>query len=373
MEKLTNDQEPGNSRKVPETETTHLPARMTTLCYLEKDDSYLMLHRIVKKHDENKDKWIGVGGHVEMGESPEECLIREVKEETGLVLTSYRFRGLITFVSEAWGTEYMCLYTADGWEGTLSEGQMRECREGVLEWVKKEQVCFLNVWEGDKIFFRLLKEEEPFFSLKLRYGGLGEKEHLAEAVLNGKPMELFDIRTSDGAVTGVVRERSIAHMDGSLHGTAHIWVLRLKGDGKFDVLLQKRSMEKDGFPGFYDTSSAGHIPAGEDYLESAVRELGEELGIRAKEEELHFMDMYEAAEDTEFHGRRFCNRELAAVYLYWEPVTISQMTLQKEEVESVIWIDYEECLKRMEEGTLKHCVNVEEFRHIPRALKRYGK
>ncbi len=155
--------------------------RMTTLCHLERDGQYLMLHRISKENDENRDKWIGVGGHVEPGESPEDCLVREVREETGLTLTSYRFRGLVTFVSDQWGTEYLCLYTADGWTG-----EQRECDEGVLQWVDKEKVCDLPVWEGDKIFFRLLKEEAPFFSLKLRYQG----ERLAEVVLDGSPMKV---------------------------------------------------------------------------------------------------------------------------------------------------------------------------------------
>ncbi len=149
---------------------------MTTLCYLERDNQYLMLHRISKKNDVNKDKWIGVGGHFEGKESPEECLLREVKEETGLTLTSYRFRGIVTFICDDYPVEFMCLYTADGFEGEL-----KECDEGRLEWVDKEKVMELNLWEGDKIFFRLLKEEAPFFSLKLAY----ENGVLLEAVLDG--------------------------------------------------------------------------------------------------------------------------------------------------------------------------------------------
>ena len=113
---------------------------LTTLCYLEKDDRYLMLHRIKKEVDVNKDKWIGVGGHFEKDETPEECLLREVKEETGLTLTSWRFRGLVTFLSDAWETEYMCLYTADGFEG-----DMITCDEGTLEWVKKSELEKLNL------------------------------------------------------------------------------------------------------------------------------------------------------------------------------------------------------------------------------------
>ena len=152
---------------------------LTTLCYIEKDGNYLMMHRIKKKNDVNQEKWVGIGGHFEADESPEECLLREAKEETGLTLTSYRFRGLVTFISDKWQTEYMCLYTADGYEGELGE-----CNEGELVWVPKEDVMNLNLWEGDKIFFRLLNEDVPFFSLKLRYEG----ETLAEAVLDGKDL-----------------------------------------------------------------------------------------------------------------------------------------------------------------------------------------
>lgn len=152
---------------------------LTTLCYIEKDDKYLMMHRIKKKNDVNQEKWVGIGGHFEANESPEECLLREAMEETGLTLTSYRFRGLVTFISDKWQTEYMCLYTADGYEG-----QIGECNEGELVWVPKDEVMNLNLWEGDKIFFRLLNENAPFFSLKLRYEG----ETLVEAILDGKPL-----------------------------------------------------------------------------------------------------------------------------------------------------------------------------------------
>ncbi len=136
----------------------------TTLCYIEKEDSYLMLHRVKKVNDENQDKWIGVGGKIEEGESPEECLLREVKEETGITLTKYRYRGLVTFVSNQWGCEYMHLFTA-----TEYEGEIKECDEGNLEWVSKDRIEDLNLWEGDKIFFRLLEQDVPFFSLKLCY------------------------------------------------------------------------------------------------------------------------------------------------------------------------------------------------------------
>lgn len=148
----------------------------TTLCYIEKENCYLMMHRVKKCHDVNKDKWVGVGGHFEAGESPEECLLREVKEETGLTLDSYRLRGVVTFDSDAWPTEYMFLYTADEFHGTMTE-----CNEGTLEWVPKEEVYDLPIWEGDKIFFRLLEERESFFSLKLSYQG----DTLTHAILDG--------------------------------------------------------------------------------------------------------------------------------------------------------------------------------------------
>lgn len=149
---------------------------LTTLCYIEKEDAYLMLHRIKKEKDINKDKWIGIGGHFETGESPEDCLLREVFEETGLVLTSYRFRGILTFLCDDITDYYICLYTADGFEGEL-----KECNEGTLEWVAKNKIDDLELWEGDKIFFKLLEQDAPFFSLKLRYSN----NELAEAVLNG--------------------------------------------------------------------------------------------------------------------------------------------------------------------------------------------
>lgn len=155
-------------------------SKLTTLCYIEKGDSYLMLHRVSKKHDVNKDKWIGIGGHFEENESPEECLLREAKEETGLTLTSWKFRGIVTFISEGWDTEYMCLYTADGYEGEIIP-----CNEGVLEWIRKEDLLKLNLWEGDKIFLKLLQENAPFFSLKLAYKG----DILTEAVLDGKKLK----------------------------------------------------------------------------------------------------------------------------------------------------------------------------------------
>lgn len=135
----------------------------TTLCYIAQGEDYLMLHRVKKENDLNHDKWIGIGGKFEDKESPEDCVVREVLEETGLKLTAYRYRGLVTFVSDRWPTEYMHLFTADGFTGTL-----KECDEGVLEWIPRKKLLELPHWEGDAIFLDLIdREDTPFFSLKL--------------------------------------------------------------------------------------------------------------------------------------------------------------------------------------------------------------
>jgi len=152
----------------------------TTLCYIENDGKYLMLHRTKKSGDLNKDKWIGIGGKFEDKESPEDCVIREVREETGLTLTSYKYRGIVTFVSDIWPTEYMHLFTADGYTGELID-----CDEGELEWIPKDELPKLTLWEGDKIFLRLLDSDSPFFSLKLEYRG----NELVFAALNGNAVK----------------------------------------------------------------------------------------------------------------------------------------------------------------------------------------
>ncbi len=186
---------------------------ITTLCYIEHKNHYLMLHRTKKAHDINEGKWIGVGGKFLDRESPEECLLREVSEETGYSLKRWRFRGFITFLQENYETEYMCLYTADDFlvpadgTGVARSGEaarmlsvrdhpafasedaagwpVPECAEGVLKWVPKEQVGSLNLWPGDRIFLRQLNERVEFFSLKLLYAG----DDLLEAVLDGEPLE----------------------------------------------------------------------------------------------------------------------------------------------------------------------------------------
>ena len=149
----------------------------TTLCSIEKNGCYLLLHRVKKENDLNRDKWIGIGGKFEENESPEDCLRREVFEETGLTLTDWRYCGIVTFLSDRWEGEYMHLFHATGFTGTLTD-----CDEGTLEWVPKERFAALPQWEGDKIFLRMMEERAPFFSLKLRYEG----DKLVETSLNGK-------------------------------------------------------------------------------------------------------------------------------------------------------------------------------------------
>ena len=151
---------------------------LTTLCYLEQNDCYLMLHRTKKVNDINEDKWIGIGGHLEDGESPDECIEREMAEECGIKPLNKKLRGVITFVSDKFGSEYIFLYSADNYEGSLT----KDCPEGDLEWVAKSKVMNLPIWEGDKIFFRLLKERQDVFSLKLHY----IHDHLVEARVDGK-------------------------------------------------------------------------------------------------------------------------------------------------------------------------------------------
>lgn len=154
--------------------------RNTTLCHIEKDGKYLMLHRVKKENDLNQDKWVGIGGKFEDKESPEECNLREVLEETGLTLITSSYCGIVTFVSDKWETEYMHIFHSDSFSGSL-----KECDEGNLEWVDKKALYSLPIWQGDKIFLRLLEENAPFFSLKLVYEG----DTLITAVLNGKTLE----------------------------------------------------------------------------------------------------------------------------------------------------------------------------------------
>ena len=156
--------------------------KQTTLCYMERGDQYLMLHRVKKANDASHDKWIGVGGKCEADESPDECMLREVREETGLSISRWQYRGIVTFVSDIWPCEYMHLFTASDWSG-----EETACNEGDLEWIDKSRLFDLTLWEGDKIFLRLLMDPaQPFFSLKLVYRG----DDLVEAKLDDRPLNL---------------------------------------------------------------------------------------------------------------------------------------------------------------------------------------
>ena len=160
--------------------------KQTSLCYIERDGKYLLIHRIKKKNDENHDKWIGIGGKFEENESPEDCVLREVYEETGLALTHYRYRAVVTFVSDIWECQHMHLFTADGFTGNISDRDA--CEEGTLEWVDKKELFCLPIWEGDRIFLKKIAADCPFFSLKLTYRG----DTLTDAVLDGKPLDISE-------------------------------------------------------------------------------------------------------------------------------------------------------------------------------------
>ncbi len=162
--------------------------RNTTLCYLERDGKYLMMHRVKKENDLNHNKWVGVGGKFEENESPEECVCREVLEETGLHIHKPSYRGIVTFVSDVWEGEYMHVFTASNFTGT-----QKECDEGDLAWIDIGQVPHLPIWIGDRIFLKLLADNAPFFSLKLCYRG----DELIRAILNGSELDF-------GAYVGTV-------------------------------------------------------------------------------------------------------------------------------------------------------------------------
>lgn len=330
--------------------------KLSSLCYIEKDNQYLMLHRVKKVNDENHDKWIGVGGKFEWGESPEDCMLREVREETGYTLTSWKYRGIITFVYGEDTVEYMSLFTADGFEGTPID-----CDEGVLEWVAKDRVPELNLWEGDRIFFRLLDERKEFFSLKLVYN---KQDILQLAALDGKELELFDILNEDGSKTGIVKERGVAHREGALHGTVHIWIVRKNEKSGYDILLQKRSNNKDSHPGCYDISSAGHISAGDEIMESALRELWEELGLSVQPEQLELFGTTYVKFEKTFYGKKFRDNEISSDFVYRQPVDLDKLSLQESEVSEVRWMDYEECRQKVAQGSMPNCINPEEFEKL---------
>mgnify|MGYP005975260061 CR=1 FL=1 len=212
--------------------------------------------------------------------------------------------------------------------------------------------------EGPQILHQMLRERDPESAEAIH-------ENNVKRVI--RALEFYE---KTGEKTGVRRERGVAHRDGSPHGTAHIWVVRPNANGGcgYEVLLQKRSEQKDSYPGCYDISSAGHLSAGEEYLPTAVRELREELGIRATADQLHFIGMHQAKSEAVFHGQPFKDHEISAVYLYQEPVQIENLKLQNEEVESVRWMDYQECREKLKKEEIKSCIRLDEFEMIGKAL-----
>lgn len=182
-------------------------------------------------------------------------------------------------------------------------------------------------------------------------------------------MEKLDIRTSQGKVTGVVKERDEVHRNGDIHGTSHVWLIRKKQNKKFDILLQKRASANDVYGGGYDISSAGHVSAGEDYLDTAIRELKEELGVEAKEEDLIFIGFLEGEMRTKFAGKPFINHEVSAVYIYECDIDERDFVLQQEEVEAVIWIDFDECKQKVWNGQIRNCIFQDEFKMLEKVLK----
>lgn len=194
---------------------------------------------------------------------------------------------------------------------------------------------------------------------------------LKEAVLDGKPLELFDICDTDGNPTGETTERSVAHTLGTVHRTAHTWVVRQSADDGFEVLLQKRSLRKDSFPGCYDTSSAGHIQAGDEPLPSAVRELSEELGIEAQEEDLTYIGRFDSGEIlANFDGRPFHDREIGFVYVYQKPVEIEKLLLQEDEVDAVEWMPYEKALEAVKRHVDGYCIKDQDLELVGAYLGR---
>ena len=179
-------------------------------------------------------------------------------------------------------------------------------------------------------------------------------------------MELLDIVDENGIPTGAVIDRETAHREGIRHRTAHLWLLRRR-EGQVQVLLQKRSMEKDSYPGCYDISSAGHIPAGADFIPSALRELREELGLQARPEELILCGVRRFEYESAFHGRPFHDNQVSRVYALWRDVEPEALTLQKEEVERVDWMDYDRCVQGVFEGSFPNCIRMDELEMLKHA------
>ena len=317
--------------------------KLGIFCVLEQRGKYRIIKEVVKE-----------------GESPEECLLRTAGIRENNLSLSWRSRGILTLVKGEMPTEYVFLFSAQD-----SESIEEEESTATASWEKADEILNKTAGEEEKICFRLLMEDGPFFSLKVI---LDRRNILRRASLNGKSLELFDILREDGSVSGIVRERGVAHLDGSLHPTSHIWIVRRNRKNGWDLLLQKRSLRKDSNPGCYDISSAGHVAAGDAYLPAALRELEEELGIRAEEKDLHLAGMRKAYFEDVFYGKPFRDYEISAVYIYDRPVDEKKLILQESEVERVKWMDFKECCREVKEGSMKNCIYMDELEIIGKYL-----
>ncbi|MBP3321047.1 MAG: NUDIX domain-containing protein [Clostridia bacterium] len=309
--------------------------KKTTLCYIFCKDEVLLIHRIKKKNDVNEGKYIGLGGHFLEGETPYDCVKREVFEECGIALDNPEYRGIVTFHSDLYPSEEMHLFTA-----TLDHiPPLPECDEGELCMISRKKMLSLKLWEGDLIFLSLLFENAPFFELTLWYQG----DALQKALLNGKPSELFDLLDENGEKNGQFKERSLVHLHGDRHATVHIWIYRQIGD-KIELLLQKRADSKDAYPGMLDISCAGHLSRGESYEDAAKRELEEELGLGDHFINLRPIGFFDRFSRAFFYGKPFFDNERSMLYLLdgkncflQDPPNI----LSNEELSGVCWIDLE--------------------------------
>ncbi|MBQ9130482.1 MAG: NUDIX domain-containing protein [Clostridia bacterium] len=333
--------------------------KKTTLCYILCGDEILMLHRTKKKNDENEGKYIGLGGHFLEGESPFDCVKREVLEESGILLQDPSYRGIVTFQSNVYPSEEMHLFTA-----TLpSLPPLPECDEGELKLISKDRLLSLKMWEGDLIFLSLLFENQPFFELTLCYEG----ETLTNATLNGRPSELFDLLDEKGERTGRFKERSLVHRDGDFHATAHVWIYRTV-NGRHQLLLQKRAQNKDAYPGMLDISCAGHLKRGDSYEEAAARELEEELGLGAFGEDLKHVGFYERYTKEVFYNKPFLDHERSALYLLCGNNIRPEQIVCSEELCGVCWFDVDLLEKDHTLGG-QSCLVKEELSLVLSALK----
>lgn len=309
---------------------------------------------------EQKGKCRVIKETIKENESSQECLIRTCRGREKTLCLSWKARGILTVVKGKKPAESVFLFTM----GRFFTREKKEKRDTAF-WSECENILLGLKGEEEKIAFRLLLETRPFFSLKTVFD---RNNVLRFASVNEEPLELFDILQEDGNKKGIVRERGVAHLDGSLHPTSHIWIVRRNNNGGWDLLLQKRSLCKDSNPGCYDISSAGHVSAGDTYLPAALRELKEELGIRAEEKDLHLAGMRKAYFEDMFHGMPFRDYEISAVYVYDKPIDEKKLSLQESEVEAVKWMDFKECCREVKEGTMKHCIYMDELEIVRKYL-----